>query len=206
MPQREAPEAAHTSLTNHRILARPGEPWPAEAFQQTSPSLPDLVHLNRVRGRADDLPALSLLEAYWEIGQRKPEYADAYQKTLSALSEQDPDHAAVQEGLGRRELAAGNLDAAVAHLRRALALDPERGMAYSLLSEALARQDHLVEAIAASEKAVSIEPYKALYQKSLISHLVAARQYDKAVAAMEHYNQLFPEDEFMRKMLKIAKQ
>ena len=138
--------------------------------------------------------------------KRKPEYADAYQKTLSQLSEQDPDHAAVQEGLGSRELTAGDLDQAVAHLRRAIALDTERGMAYSLLSEALARQDHLDEAIAASEKAVSIEPYKALYQKSLISQLVAARQYDKAVAAMEHYNQLFPEDDFMRKMLKIAKQ
>ena len=57
-----------------------------------------------------------------------------------------------------------------------------------------------------SEKAVSMEPYRARYQKSLIDQLVAAKQYDKAVAAMEHYNQLFPEDEFMRKMLKIAKE
>jgi hypothetical protein len=206
MPSREAPDAAHTSLTNHRILARPGEPWPEEAFQQTSPALPDLVHLNRVRGRADDLPALSLLEAYREIAERKPEYADAYRKTLSELSEHDPDHAAVQEGLGSWELTAGDLDQAVAHLRRAIMLDPEHGMAYSLLSEALARQDHLDEAIAASEKAVSMEPYRARYQKSLIDQLVAAKQYDKAVAAMEHYNQLFPEDEFMRKMLKIAKE
>ena len=206
MPRRNAPESAHSSLTNHRILARPGEPWPDEAFRQTTPELPDMVHLNRVRGTADDSPALSLLEAYREIAERRPEYADAYQRTLSELGEKDPDHAAVQEGLGSRALTAGDLDQAVAHLRRATALDPEHGMAYSLLSEALAKQDHLDEAIAASEKAVSLEPYKALYQQSLIGQLIAAKQYEKAVAALEHYNQVFPEDEYIRKMLKIAKE
>jgi protein involved in temperature-dependent protein secretion len=79
-------------------------------------------------------------------------------------------------------------------------------MAYSYLSEALAQQNHLEEAIAASEKAVSLEPYKALFQKALIDRLIAAKQYAKATAAMEHYVALFPEDGFMRKMLEMAKQ
>jgi hypothetical protein len=206
MPQRQAPETAHTSLTNHRILARPGEPWPDEAFQQTTPELPDLVHLNHVRGRADDLSELSLLEAYREIAQRKPEYTTAYDRTLADLEQKDPDHAAVQEGLGRKELTSGNLDQAIAHLRRAAELSPQRAMTHSLLSEALAQQGNLNEALESSEKAVSLDPYEPLYRKSLIHHLIEARQYDKATAEMEHYMELFPEDDFMRKMLKIAKQ
>ena len=206
MPQREETRTAHTSLTNHRILARQGEPWPEEAFEQTTPALPDLVHLNRVPGRAEDLPTSSLLEAYREIAERRPEYAAAYAKTLSAMELTDPGLEAVQEGLGRRDLAAGALEQATVHLRRAIALDPQRAMAYSYLSEALAQQNHLEEAIAASEKAVSLEPYKALFQKALIDRLIAAKQYAKATAAMEHYVALFPEDGFMRKMLEMAKQ
>jgi hypothetical protein len=206
MPRRDAPETAHTSLTNHRILARPGEPWPDEAFRQATPELPDLVHLNRVRGAEEHVSELDLLEAYRQIAERKPDYAAAYNRTLTDLEQTNPDHAAVQEGLGRRELSSGSVDQAIAHLRRAIELNPQGGMAYSLLSEALARRGNLDEAIASSEKAVSLAPYEQLYQKSLIHHLIEARQYDKATAAMEHYMELFPEDDFMRNMLKVARQ
>lgn len=206
MPQRDTPRLTHTSLTNHRILARPGEPWPEEAFKQTTPELPDLIHLNRVPGREEDLPALSLLEAYREIAQRKPEYKAAYQKTLSQLEQSDPENAVVQEALGRREWESGNAGQAIAHLERALKLDPGLAAAYSYLSEALAQQGEINEAIDASEKAVSLDPYNGLYQKALIDRLIAGKQYDKATAAMEHYMELFPEDAFMRRMLEIAKQ
>ena len=206
MPQRQAPQTPHTSLTNHRILARPGEPWPDEAFQQTTPQLTDLVHLNRVRGTSDDPAPLSLLEAYRELAHRLPEYTASYEKTLTALEKTDPDHTPVQEGLGQRALTAGDLDQAIAHLRRAVELSPQRAMSYSLLSQALARQGHLDDAIAASENAVRLDPYEGIYQKALIEHLIEAQQYDKALAAMEHYMQLFPEDDVMRKMLTIAKQ
>jgi hypothetical protein len=122
MPQRQTQGIAHTSLTNHRILARPGEPWPEEAFEQTTPQLPDLIHLNRVRGRADDLPGVSLLEAYREIAERDPAYADAYKRTLNALEQKDPEHAPVQEALGKRDLSCrspGRCDCPSAQIARA---------------------------------------------------------------------------------------
>ncbi|MGA7106579.1 MAG: hypothetical protein WBV28_01740 [Terracidiphilus sp.] len=53
---------------------------------------------------------------------------------------------------------------------------------------------------------MSLEPYNALFQKALIDRLIAAKQYEKATAAMERYVALFPEDGFMRKMLEMAKQ
>ena len=129
MPQREATETAHASLTNHRILKRPGEPWPEEAYQLNGASLPDLVHLNRVKGERDEIPALTQLEAYREIAERKPEYADSYQRVLDELEQSDPEHAEVQRALGKRELDRGNLQEAVVHLRRAMQLDPESGRA-----------------------------------------------------------------------------
>ncbi len=102
MPRREAPEIAHSSLTNHRILARPGEPWPEAAYRQTTPELPDLIHLNPVAGRADQFPLLSLLDAYSQLVDRKPEYRASYQKVLSELAKTDPNHATVQFAFGRK--------------------------------------------------------------------------------------------------------
>ena len=206
MPERNAPETAHTSLTNHRILARPGEPWPEEAFNQTTSELPDLVHLNRIPGTADQIPALSLLEAYREIAERKPEYRESYDKTLTALEGSDPNAFEVQLGLGKRDLANGETIDALTHLRHAIQIDPQQSTGYSYLAEALTQAGRVDDAVSASEKAVSLEPYNELMQKALIDQLIAAKQYGKAVEAMEHYLQLFPEDGFMRRMLEIAKQ
>jgi predicted Zn-dependent protease len=62
------------------------------------------------------------------------------------------------------------------------------------------------DAIVASNKAISLAPYDPLLQKALIDQLIAGREYDKAIAAMDHYLSYFPEDGFMRQMLTIAKQ
>ena len=63
MPRRDVPDTPHTSLTNHRILARAGEPWPEAAYQMTTQSMPDLVWVNRPAGHTEDPPPLTLLEA-----------------------------------------------------------------------------------------------------------------------------------------------
>ena len=206
MPQRAATETAHTSLTNHRILARPGEPWPDEAFEQTTQALPDLVHVNRIAGSADDVPAVTLVEAYRELAERMPEFKDSYARVLSEAEQTDPDKAQVQVALGKRDLGNGELDQAIGHLQKAIELEPGRALAHSYMSQALAQAGRDADAVTASEKAVELEPYNPLFQKALIDELIAARQYEKAIAAMEHYMELFPEDSFMRRMLEIAKQ
>ena len=206
MPQRPVSKISHASLTNHRILIRPGEPWPEEAFQQTTPSLPDLVHLNRVAGRPDDVAPLTLLDVYGGISEHHPEYTASYQKTLDELERSQPDNAAVQQALGRRDLANAKPQLAVAHLHRAVQLEPGQAIVWSYLSDALAQQERFGEAIEASEKAVSLDPYNAFIQRALVDRLIAGKQYAKAIAAMDHYLELFPEDSFMRRMLEIAKQ
>jgi hypothetical protein len=206
MPHRDVPETAHTSLTNHRILVRPGEPWPAPGPRETLTSLPEVIHLNRVSGRADDLPLLGQLEALRQISNRRPEYSKPYLTLLDELGRTIPDDASVQLELGRRDLEAGQTQSAIEHLEHSLELDPLQAMAMGYLSNALAQQGHTSEAIAAAEKAVGQDPYNPLLQKTLIDRLIAGKQYPKAQAAMERYVKDFPEDGLMRQMLAIARQ
>jgi hypothetical protein len=206
MPARAAPETAHTSLTNHRITTSPDEPWPEEAFMQTTASLPDLVHVNKVSNRPGEIPATSLLEAYREIADRRPEYVEPYRRLLNDLESQKTESSSVQLALGKRDLQAGDPQKAAAHFSEAVRGDPQAAEAYGFLSQALAQTGSTAEAITASERAVSLNPYDPLLQKALIDELIAGQQYDRAVTAMERYVQTFPEDSMIRQMLTIAKQ
>jgi Flp pilus assembly protein TadD len=204
MPHRDAPETAHTSLTNHRILIRPGEPWPKDAFSQTTSTLPDLVHLNRVPGQPDDIPLPTLLEAYREIASRQPQYKASYERTLSQAESALPDDAAVQLELGRRSVANDKVADAVTHLERAASLNPTDPAAFGYLSQALSRAGSIQEAIAASRRAVELDPFEPLWRKGLIDQYITAGLYSDATAAMKQYVEQFPEDGSMRKMYDFA--
>jgi hypothetical protein len=205
MPSRPA-DTPHTSLTNHRILAKPGEAWPEAAFDQTTAALPDLNHINRVVGRPDDVPELSLLEAYREIAERRPEYQNSYLNTLSQLQQSEPNDPVVLSASGKQAFLDGDSRGAITLLQRLIQLDPTQPMAYSWLSQALAREDRLPEAIDASEKAISLNQFDPLLHKALIDQLVAAKEYTKALAALQLYMELFPEDAQMRSMLALVSQ
>lgn len=204
MPHRDAPETAHTSLTNHRILIRPGEPWPEGAFKQTTPALPDLVHIDAVPGKPDNIAPSTLVEAYREIASRKPEYEHAYEQALAESSNALAQDASVQLDLGRRSLALNQADDAVSHFERAASLDPTQPAAFGYLSQALLDVGRVQEAIAASRKAVELNPFEPLWRKGLIDQYIAAQQYNDATAAMKQYLQEFPEDDSMRKMYDMA--
>ncbi len=206
MPERAIPQTAHSSLTNHRIIARPGEPWPDEAYTQAMPAFPDLIHVNRVPGRQDEIPGPSLLEAYREIAERRPDYQNSYAKLLDDLDQRAPEDATVQLAVGRKHLLAGDASGAVQHLERSVQLDASRAAAYGYLAQALGDVGRTEDAIVASQKAVALDPYEPFLQKVLIDELITARQYDKALSAMESYVESFPEDEKMRQMLAIGKE
>ncbi len=116
MPKRNVREISHSSITNHRILSRPDEPFPAVAFQQTTPALPDLIHLNPAPGQEDTPPpALTLLQAYGELVEKHPEYMKRYLEVLDQLQRSEPANPLVQAALGSRDLQAGRYQEAVNH-------------------------------------------------------------------------------------------
>jgi Flp pilus assembly protein TadD len=213
MPKRDIRVISHSTATNHRIPARPDEPFPEETFNQTTASMPDLIHLNAIGARdshANPTPALLRLEAYDLLKAAKPQFTASWLKTLSELESApptDPAQAAIVEAaLGHRELEAKNLPQAIDHLQRSLKFNPLQPNVYVDLSETQDQSGLTEDAIATQKKAVELDPFVAAMQKTLVFRLINGKHYDEATAAMEKYLENFPEDDFMRKMLAIAKQ
>ncbi|QNI31885.1 hypothetical protein H7849_23105 [Alloacidobacterium dinghuense] len=205
MPKRDIGVISHSSATNHRIVARSDEPFPEITFQQTLPSLPDLLHLNPTPGQENALPPLlTLLEAYGELAANRSEYVAPYLKVLGQLEQSQPENALVQAALGRRELKKGNLQAAVDHLRHALQLEPQ-ATTFADLSEALSKLNQIEESLPPLERASQMDPFDPVIQKTLVVRLIQLKQYARAQTALEHYLQVFPQDSFMREMLARAK-
>jgi len=206
MPKRDVREISHSSITNHRILSRPDEPFPDVAFQQTTPALPDLIHLNPVPGRENTPPpALTLLQAYGELLEKHPEYVERYFAVLGQLERTQPGNPLVQAALGNRDLQAGRYQDAVTHLQRALDAVPPKTVFYTDLAEALVKLGRDAEAVPVLRKAIDLDPFNSVLQRTLIVRLIQLKDYKSAEAAMESYVERFPQDSFMRQMLARAR-
>jgi Tetratricopeptide repeat len=206
MPKRDVQEISHSSITNHRILTRPDEPFPEAAFQQTTPALPDLIHLNPVPGQKDTTPpALVLLQAYGELADKHPEYLKRYYEVLDQLQRTDPGSPLVLAALGTRELQAGKYADAITHLERALDAGAATTILFGELAEALVKLDRRGEAVAVLRKAIDLDPFNSMVQRALIVQLIQLKEYASAETALKSYVERFPEDSFMRQMLARAR-
>jgi hypothetical protein len=206
MPKRDIRVISHSSVTNHRILREAGEPFPDITFQQTTPLLSDLIHLDPAPGKAEaSIPPLTLLQAYGELAENKPEYVAPYLKTLDRLEQAEPNselnNALVQAALGRRDLKNGDFAPAADHLRRSLELDPVQPAVAGDMADALQKLGRAEEANALLRKATDQDPFNPVLQKKLIVSYIAMQQYSEAKVALERYLKIFPQDTFMRQML-----
>ena len=205
MKKRDVREISHSSITNHRILARPDESFPDIAFQQTTAALPDLIYLNALpTKKGKPLPALTLLQAYGELVEKHPEYLARYAAVLEELERADESNPLVQAALGNRELHAGHYSEAIAHLERALNQSVPKTILYTDLAEALLKLGRTNEALTALEKATELDPFNASLRKQLIVQLIQAKDYANARNQMEDYVERFPADSFMREMERRA--
>ncbi len=209
MPKRNIQVISHSTATNHRIVARPGEPFPDVTYNQTTPALPDLVRLNPAQtvgltSQSDSLPAITLLRAYGELAENRPQYVAAYLRVLSDLEKTQPDDALVQAALGRRDLKNNEYQLAAKHLRLALQSASPEATTYADLADALVHLGQTEEALPLVEKAVDLDPYNPVVRKMLVVRLIAEKQYTKAHQALQQYLEIFPQDDFMRQMLARA--
>jgi hypothetical protein len=205
MPKRGIGFISHSSLTNHRILARPDEAFPDAAFSQTTSSRSDLIHLNPAPGKKNvPVPLLTLLQAYGELAAYTPKYVVPYLKVLAVLQKTEPDNALVQAALGRRSLRNGKPHEAINHLQRALTLGPPQAVVYADLSEALDKLGQRKQSLSMLRNAIQQDPFNPTPQRTLVFRLIDLKQYGNAQAAMQHYLQLFPQDYFMRQKFALA--
>lgn len=206
MPKRDIQVISHSSATNHRILARPDEPFPDVTFHQTTSALPDLIDLDPAPGHETaPLPPLTLLQAYGELSANKPQYVAPYLEVLARLEKSDPDNALVQAAVGRRELKSGNFASAAEHLQRALDLAPPQATTCADLADALTHLDRKNEAVTWLDESIQLDRFNPFTQRTLVVRLIDLKQYARARAALEHYVQVFPQDTFMRQMLAKAR-
>jgi predicted CXXCH cytochrome family protein len=206
MPKRDIQVISHSTATNHRIVATPDEPFPDAAFHQTKPALPDLIHLNPAPGQEKTSPPqLTLLQAYGELAASKPQYTGRYLEALAKLEKSTPDNALVQSAAGRRDLKSGDFSSAITHLQRAVEIGPPAATTCADLAEALAHEGHKQEAVVWLDKSIELDPFNPFTQRSLVVQLIDLKEYARALAALEHYVQVFPQDIFMRQMLEKAR-
>jgi tetratricopeptide (TPR) repeat protein len=206
MPKRDVRVISHASVTSHRILARADEAFPEEAFQQTTPALPDLIHLDpNPNGTHDSIAPITLLQAYGELSAAEPNYNAAYLAVLDKLEQTAPDQAIVQASLGRRDLLNGNFQQAANHLQRALELGPPQAAVFGDLAEATFRAGSGEKAVTQLEKGIELDPFNPVLQKTLTLRLIGLKRYPEALAAIEKYLDRFPQDSTMRKALEMAR-
>ncbi len=202
MQKRDVRDISHSSITNHRILTRPDEPFPDIAFQQTTPALPDLIHLNPAAGKKGTAPAaLVLLQAYGELVEKYPQYLDRYYAVLDQLASSDANNPLVQGALGSRDFQAGKYQDAIEHLRRAINQAPPKTILYTELADALVKLDRAAEGVEVLQQASDRDPFNAELRKRLIVQLIQVKDFTSAKKEMEVYVQRFPADSFMRQML-----
>ena len=202
MPKRDVRLIAHSALTNHRIVARAGEPLPEAAFHQTTPDLPDLVYLNRASAGRASLPPVVLLQAYGELMDRYPDYRARYFSVLDDLAKTTPDQPLVQAALGRKALLGNESnDSAIQHLTRAIQLGFTATAVYQDLAEALVRSGREAEAVVTLRQGIELAPYVPVLYKLLALRLINLKQYPDARKTLERYVELFPEDDFVRGLL-----
>jgi hypothetical protein len=205
MPKRDIQVISHSSATNHRVVATPDEPYPDVTFRQTTGSLPDLIHLNPAPGKEGvPPPLLTLLAAYGELAEHRPEYIAPYLKVLGKLEKAQPGDPLVQAALGRRDLKNGDYQAAADHLRRALESGAPAATTYADLADAVEHLGKTDQALPLIEKAIELDPFNPVPRKMLVVRLIGAKQYAEAHEALEQYLEVFPQDDFMRQMLARA--
>ena len=209
MPKMDLKRIVHSSLTEHRIIAYRGQPFPDAAFRPLSSHPPDLHYLNSVPGKkGSPPPPLTLFQAYGELARSHPAYGQRYLTLLDELAVSHPDHPLVLTAMARRIVAEKRPGAdaqAIQYLTRAIDQGPAGEGDYRRLAELLARAGRAPEAIEVLKKGIAGAPYSrpTLY-KVLTLQYMNARQYDEALATMREMVRLFPQDTFMRNLLRDA--
>jgi len=207
LPKRNLRTIAHSALTNHRILARPGELLPETAFQEPA-ALAGVIHVNAVVGQGKEpIPLLTQLQVYGELLPNRPGYQDSYLAVLDQLSKSQPEHPLVLSALARKAKLEGTPEGtalAIRYLSKAVELGSTSVVDYQDLSGLLGLAQESDQAIQVLKKGIEIAPFNGFFHKALALQYIGQKDYAKALETMKQHLALFPEDSFMRDLIQQA--
>ena len=205
MAKRDVTVISHSVLTNHRIVAQAEEPFPDAAFHMTTPSLPDLVHLNAAPGRdGSTLAPLALLQAYGQIALSHPEYRERYWALGKQMQTVEPDNIFGLEALADSALqqkTPEGTEAAIGYLDRATIAENRNPADFEQLATLLIATGRVKEAISTLQRGISLIPYDAELYRLLGKSYLSQNHIAEASAILKTAAELFPGDEIIRKLL-----
>ncbi len=208
MPKQNLQKISHSSLTNHRILARVGEPLPESAFHQTARDLPDLVHLNAIpQATRSAFPPLTLFRAYGELMGSHPESRERFEAVLASLAKSKSQDRAVLSALGRRKMTEGTAEANAAathYFEEALRAGSTDAYDIELLATLLAKARRTQDVIETLRRGLELDPYSPRLYKLLAAQYVSLKDYDDALKTLKKELELFPEDALTRSLIEKA--
>ncbi len=194
MPKRDVKVIAHSALTNHRIVRRPGQPLP-----EPRESGLDLVHINRVG--SGELPLLTRMQAYGQMTDRQPVYYERFQSLLDEAATKEGQNPLVLASLGRKALRANQFEEAITKLQSAMERGSTSSTTFEDLGEALGRAGRLEASIEVLKRGVEAAPFTPVLYKALALRYIQLKRFEEAKQMLAKYVELFPEDDFVRKLL-----
>ncbi|HEV2380440.1 MAG TPA: hypothetical protein VG206_11675 [Terriglobia bacterium] len=204
MPKQELDAVPHSVLTNHRIVARSDEPLPEAAFHQTTPALPDLIHLSANGDeRVTPVPPVVLLQAYAQLLPEHPEYQKSYDAVLGEFAKTGSSDPVVLSELARQDIRDNtppSLKRATGYLWTAIRNGDTEASDYGMLSNLLAADGKQQEAVDLVKRGIELNPYSIRLYRTLVVRYVSLKDYDKALAAMKKELELFPQDSLVRSL------
>jgi tetratricopeptide (TPR) repeat protein len=166
-----------------------------------------LFHVNAVPGSKHIIPRVTLLRAYGELVSQHPEYQPRYLTLLNQLAATEPDNPVVLSALAQNSMSegtAGDKEAAIRLLSRAVQLGSSSVNDFEDLGSLLAASGRTLEAITIVEEGMKLDPYDERLYKSLALLNISAHRYAQALEAMRRDLQLFPQDDFVRELIRKA--
>jgi hypothetical protein len=201
MPKRDVKVISHSVLTNHRIVARPDEPFPDSAFHMTTPELPDLVDLTAPANIHVAPSALTLLKAYRQVMLSHPEYRQRYWKLGKELEATHSENIFVLQALADLALQKKNLEgltAAISYLDQARKLGTTEPSDFEQLAKMLLATHQEKRAVDVLQQGVSVVPYdQNLYRLSLAA-FTSLKETPEVCQTARKANSLFPQDDAFR--------
>lgn len=202
MPKQNLTAVSHAALTDHRIVARPGEAYPAWAFRLAAPELPDLIHVDAIPGKPDRLPAITLFEAYTQVAPSRPDaYQARYLALLDEAAQKNPDDPFVLSALAQRALSEQKPDAqeqAIRYLSRAVDLGSRYPADYLRLAQLLAQASEYSQSISILKRGLSLAPFDASFYGMMASEYISLRDYAAADEILRRGLDELPEDDRLR--------
>lgn len=205
MPKSSVQKIIHSDVTNHRIVAREGEPYPSELPAENSSGL---IYLDARpgTGRAPVAPLL-LLQAYTHILSETPDVS--FQERLSALVDQLAESESksvvvlrlLAERAASKRTSAANQQA-IGYLTQALAAGSTEPGDRLLLGDLLLREGHSREALRDAFYLMRSDRYNPLSYVLEASAYLAQANRDGAREVIGKGLQLYPENALLQKLLK----